>query len=96
MLLEQIKKQADKNWEDIEEITASTECWAEVIRYDIDLCHLIRKDTGEVVYEASTEAILKILEDTCDTEMSERRRQRKIQRILKEVKNLCVKKYCQN
>ncbi|MBQ6991787.1 MAG: hypothetical protein IJN50_02575 [Clostridia bacterium] len=84
MLLEEINE-ANENWLDIERIMYSPECWALVKRYDIDLCHLIRKNTGEVVYEGSTDSILKILEDTCDVEMSFERRIRKIKRTIREL-----------
>lgn len=84
MSLQEIEE-ADMNWKDIEEIMESPNCWAVVKRCDRDLCHLIRKDTQEVVFEATTGVILTILEDTCGVEKSEKRKEREKKRFLKDL-----------
>lgn len=87
MLLEE-RKQADENWLDIQEIMKSPECWAYVERYDVELCHIKKRYTGEFVWEGTTGSVLKILEDTCNAEMSFERRIRKIKRIARELERL--------
>lgn len=84
MSLQEIEE-ADMNWKDIEEIMESPNCWAVVKRYDRDWCRLIRKDTEKVVYEGTTGVILTILEDTCEVEKSEKRKERERKRLLKEL-----------
>lgn len=81
-------KQADENWEDILEIigNASTN-WLDVERYEIDLCQITIKYNDEIVYvwEGSTEAVLKILEDIFNIEPSQKRRLRRVLRLREEL-----------
>lgn len=87
MLLYECKEQADRNWEDINEIIDNSDCWGIVNRYDIDSCHLIRKDNGEIVWEGTTGSVLKILEDTCEIDyISPRRKMRKMERLYRELR----------
>lgn len=93
MIFEEMKKQADENYEDIKEILKCSDCSLTVWRYDTDSCYLVRKDNDEIVWQADTESILKILEDICDVwYVSPRRRLRRIKRLREELKKE-VEKY---
>lgn len=85
---EEIKK-ADENWKDILEIIGNAGMsWLSVARYEIDLCQITIKYNDEIIYvwEGTTEAVLKILEDICGIEPSPKRRRRKILRLHEELK----------
>lgn len=82
-------KQADENWEDILEIVGKAPMnWLDVVRYDVDLCQITIRYNDEIVYvwEGSTEAVLKILEDIFSIEPSQKRRLRRILRLREELK----------
>lgn len=81
-------KQADENWEDILEIIGNAPTsWLNVERYEIDLCQITIKYNDEIIYvwEGSTEAVLKILEDIFNIEPSQKRRLRKVLRLREEL-----------
>lgn len=81
-------KQADENWEDILEIIGNAPTnWLDVERYEIDLCQITIKYNDEIVYvwEGSTEAVLKILEDIFNIEPSQKRRIRRVLRLREEL-----------
>ncbi|HIU51038.1 MAG TPA: hypothetical protein IAB70_00165 [Candidatus Merdicola faecigallinarum] len=81
-------KQADENWEDILEIIGNAPTnWLDVERYEIDLCQITIKYNDEIVYvwEGSTEAVLKILEDIFNIEPSQKRRLRRVLRLREEL-----------
>lgn len=100
MKLEEVKKIADENWEDILEIVDNNILCCGDIMLKVekcpgnDLCYIMGIYVGEYsryygttvfCWEGTTEDTLRILEDISDVEPTKRRKGRRIKRIYNEL-----------
>lgn len=71
-MLEKNKTQADKNWENIEEMAINTNPYnINITRYDTDLCQIVWTPPNEIIFEGTTNRALNMLKAIKEIEKGE-------------------------